>query len=1142
MAPSAISPPGVVSSSKSPFDDDDDDEGWQDMPVIRPDTFASSYDEADHKKYHYVEPSRTNTKENAGVSNATGNLIDFDDYGNEWREKQAANENEYTRLRLNEENEADEVHLRTRYLFDEDKAMTPLSQMQQTKNMLTEAQRVAYVGLCALIAREMTRSLELVKSKELKDAIESMKLWAMKIMGRLYYHMELETQEQKMIESLSEHGVLSSDLVPALMTTHTVANPEYDPLEAKRQSDAKDEKDTAERLKLENEEEEDEGTDGQVLDVPAVEVDSSHLSPPPTGNEKFQTTTKVLAPSSPLPMPGVSTSLSAADQNVTLDIRWTVLCDLFLILIADSVYDARSRVLLENVAVKLGLGWLDVVRFEQRVTEALEIQEGVEKLEQKEVIEGRVKAARRRRYAMMGLATLGGGLVIGLSAGLLAPVIGAGLGAAFTTIGVTGTTGFLAGAGGAAVITTAGTLTGSSIAARGMARRTQQVRTFDLLPMHNNKRVNCIVTVSGFMTSSRDDVRLPFSVVDPIVGDVFSVLWEPEMLGETGSALKLLTTEVLSQVSTTVLQATVMTALMSALQWPILLTKLGYLIDNPWSNALDRAKAAGSVLADVLIQRHLGVRPITLIGFSLGARLIFYCLLELAKQKALGIVQDVFILGATLTAPRQKWLQARSVVSGRFVNGYARNDWVLNYLFRATSGGLSSIAGLRPVQDVPGLENVDVTDKIAGHMSYRTFMPLILDQLGFPVSADFFDEPEEPDFTEDRIVVREGEEAPKKKGWFSQGAKKPTTNSQRVSRPPGAYPVKSEGQKTAASPDDDLPERTEKVDLRPSSPVESTTETLRPPGPADSQSSLPIHAGFDFNAIKEVIGKEGLNLDELREPGPMLFRPPDLQPPSMRSESAPPLTMGETTPRNAPSVQRSSVEVTGNTQSDEAGPSSRRDLAANFARSLSMDHADGHPSPRNHPLTFDDNEEDNSTVSSRGVSSASQIPAAPSSSLGGSDRSLWSLEPQLPKEQLTTFGNGHALNDYGRISSPSRPEPAPTLSFGGSDGTVWAPDRPLSNQYDEFGATGNEQRKASFSASTDTLTLGDKTGNMTFMSSAPPMPYNPFSTSTAALSFGGQDGSVSSMNIANDGDPWRPPPLGNTTKKAATTLNSNPWQ
>ncbi len=59
------------------------------------------------------------------------------------------------------------------------------------------------------------------------------------------------------------------------------------------------------------------------------------------------------------------------DKDVTLDIRWTVLCDLFLILIADSVYDARSRVLLETIALKLGLGWMDVVKFEQRVTEAL---------------------------------------------------------------------------------------------------------------------------------------------------------------------------------------------------------------------------------------------------------------------------------------------------------------------------------------------------------------------------------------------------------------------------------------------------------------------------------------------------------------------------------------------------------------------------------------------------------------------------------------------------------------------------------------------------------------------------------------------------------------------------------------------------
>lgn len=74
---------------------------------------------------------------------------------------------------------------------------------------------------------------------------------------------------------------------------------------------------------------------------------------------------------------------------------------------------------------------------------------------------------------------------------------------------------------------------------------------------------------SRFMNGVNDDVRLPFSVLDPIVGDVFSVLWEPEMIRETGSALKIMTAEVLSQVGLTLLQATAMTTLMTALQWPI---------------------------------------------------------------------------------------------------------------------------------------------------------------------------------------------------------------------------------------------------------------------------------------------------------------------------------------------------------------------------------------------------------------------------------------------------------------------------------------------------------------------------------------------------------------------------------------------
>jgi hypothetical protein len=194
-----------------------------------------------------------------------------------------------------------------------------------------------------------------------------------------------------MIESLAEHGVQPMDLVPALMTTHTIANPEFDPA-AKRKHDA----------------EQAAAAFDDTADITSTAAPATPTTPqPPSTPKAFQTTTRVLGDTSAAAMPGVSTSLSAVDERVTLDIRWTVLCDLFLLLVADSVYDARSRVLLEQLALKMGLGWLDVTKFERRVTDALEMQEGVERLDQADIVAGRQQSSKKRRYVMMGLATLG---------------------------------------------------------------------------------------------------------------------------------------------------------------------------------------------------------------------------------------------------------------------------------------------------------------------------------------------------------------------------------------------------------------------------------------------------------------------------------------------------------------------------------------------------------------------------------------------------------------------------------------------------------------------------------------------------------------------------------------------------------------
>lgn len=210
------------------------------------------------------------------------------------------------------------------------------------------------------------------------------------------------------------------------------------------------------------------------------------------------------------------------------------------------------------------------------------------------------------------------------------------------------------------------------------------------------------------------------------------------------------------------------------MQLPLVLTKLSYLIDNPWSVSLARADLAGLILADSLIDRNLGVRPITLVGFSIGSRVIFSCLKELANRGAFGLIQNVYLFGSPMVVKTDEYLRAKAVVSGRFINGYALNDWILGYLFRATGGGIMRVAGLAPV-DIPGIENHDVTKLVSGHMAYRQAMPRLLREVGWVVDSDDFAEIEDPDpenhDLRQRELINEIEEArralekkPEKKG------------------------------------------------------------------------------------------------------------------------------------------------------------------------------------------------------------------------------------------------------------------------------------------------------------------------------------------------------------------------------------------
>ena len=136
----------------------------------------------------------------------------------------------------------------------------------------------------------------------------------------------------------------------------------------------------------------------------------------------------------------------------------------------------------------------------------------------------------------------------------------------------------------------------------------------------------------------------------------------------------------------------------------------------------------GKVLAHLLLSGAHGDRPVTLVAHSMGARLVFHCLLELARRGARGIVQHAVLLGCPVGTEALRWRMARRAVAGRLVNVYTRRDWLLGVCAGGSSGWMRPVAGLAPVAGA-AIENVNCTQLVDGHLAYLAEMDTILDSI-----------------------------------------------------------------------------------------------------------------------------------------------------------------------------------------------------------------------------------------------------------------------------------------------------------------------------------------------------------------------------------------------------------------------------
>ncbi|XP_047165580.1 transmembrane and coiled-coil domain-containing protein 4-like isoform X1 [Vigna umbellata] len=399
-------------------------------------------------------------------------------------------------------------------------------------------------------------------------------------------------------------------------------------------------------------------------------------------------------------------------------------------------YDARHRVTLRLLATWLDIKWSKMEAIETIVASSamafIKEQESSKQGTQSKENKG----DKWKKGCIIGAAALTGGTLMAITGGLAAPAIAAGLGALAPTLGtlipVIGASGFAAAATAAGHVAVAASFgaAGAGLSGTKMARRVGGVDEFEFKVIgenHNQGLLGVEIMISGFVFEDEDFIRPWEGMNDNL--ERYALQWESKNLYALSTAIRdWLTSRIAAALMKRGAMLTVLHSLLTALAWPVTLLAATEFIDSTWTIAIDRSDKAGKLLAEVLLGGLQGNRPVTLVGYSLGARVIFKCLECLAETRnSAELVERVVLLGAPIAIRDEKWETVRKMVAGRFINAYSSNDWMLGIAFRASllSQGL---AGIQPV-DIPGIQNVNVTDHVEGHSSYLWATQPVLDEL-----------------------------------------------------------------------------------------------------------------------------------------------------------------------------------------------------------------------------------------------------------------------------------------------------------------------------------------------------------------------------------------------------------------------------
>ncbi|KAM0486124.1 hypothetical protein ACHAPX_000826 [Trichoderma viride] len=430
------------------------------------------------------------------------------------------------------------------------------------------------------------------------------------------------------------------------------------------------------------------------------------------------------------PIPNALWTLDMEKRRLLLHIA-------FLVLLSMQEYTANARHLIQSLATSLNLPpW---VYREEELRLARGLARTALNLSEEDAIALKSEETKTSRRWKLGLGNNSGKLA--------APLAAVGIGAAHGGLGLTqftaaGLLGIMA--DNALAI---GSLFGiNTLKPLGKMMETfaREVTDFAFIPIHStdaseyrdprvipaeHRRLCLTIAIGGYVIGDEDVTKTWQSLGR--YTETFVTRWETAALTSLGSSLDtVIKSSSWSSAQAEIKARTIFSSLVEA-TWPNSLLKVSKILDNPWNVAIVRAEKAGAVFADAILrQKFHGDRPVSLIGYGLGARAIYTCLMVLAERRQFGVIDSVVMMGCPAPSESRVWLTLKSVVCGRLINVYSEHDYMLGFLYR-TANIQFGVAGLQEIQGADGVENYRMKSLPRGHLTYQSQVSQILKNIGW---------------------------------------------------------------------------------------------------------------------------------------------------------------------------------------------------------------------------------------------------------------------------------------------------------------------------------------------------------------------------------------------------------------------------